>query len=231
MSESISGKMTTDNPQASLPCTRLQMLIIFPMVAISTLSTIIYASSSSARKENESSSITGKGYQITLLLCMLLAHGIIVTSNTGEGCQNHNTTNDNLTQNIGGDHELRELMTISYMPILLSIIDAFTFSARPWKRVGNPLQIICRTKTKQTASSSTAQIFSLKMFVRSSIPSFLILIYATIVMRAMHPNEYQEDKDFWKITCFVTSWAFCTLWTVTKKAETLWRKRQRIWTN
>ena len=192
-------EMNNNSVTSVSSCAR--MVIIFPMISISTLSTIIYASS--ARKEIDRICTT-KGYQIALLLCMQFAHGIVITSDRDERIR----SNDEFSPyEYGG--ELSELMIISYVPILFSIVDAFTLSLRPWN-------MVCQTKHHPIP----AQIFTLKTFLRSSIPSSLILLYTTLFMKVIYADDAdkkQNEKIFWQFTSFMTSWIFCTLLSVSKK--------------
>ena len=165
-------------------------LTILPMISVSTLSTVLYLSST-RRGNHGILSISTKGYQLALLLCLQLAHVIIITSKQ--------SATDEISD---------EIMILSYVPVLFSIMDAFASSWRPYK------QSICRMRNMK---SSIAHILTLKTMLQSSIPSSLLLLYTTVSMKILQLGIHEEDKIFWQWASFVAGWIFCTVGSLARK--------------
>jgi len=153
-------------------------LSLFPLVSISTLSTLI------SRKD-------ATAYQIALLVCMLLAHSLASTDVSKLTGENHLLCNVTIA--------------ISYVPPFLSIMDTF-LSQTAFFSDFSP-RIRAAPAPAPAGGRGCKFMDHVKLWFRSLIPTSLILTYASLVMIKISISSFQERMKI-QAAIFGFSWLF-----------------------
>jgi len=105
----------------------------------------------------------------------------------------------------GSVSDLNEMSIISYLPILLSIMEAF---------VSSSIRIPCWRRTMS--------LNKLRACVRSLIPSTLILLYTSLFLQMnMNYMTWKDIRKKWQSAAFIMSFIFFTLLSIAKRRELL----------
>ena len=171
--------------------------LIAPVIAISTLSSLLQYTEIRNRSAKKKSSET-IAYQVALLLSIQLSHALISFSHQNDTRQQY-----------------QDIILISYAAIFLALLDACTSLIPSKKANHNGTYVIMNGNASRystfkalpcndTFKSFLSELLSPKAVIHSMIPSTTILLYVTVYLEII-TNENEKDRKWIQYVTFLSS--------------------------